>query len=225
MSSILDVTVNNYSLLQCVKKLYCKVFYKFMDRKLGKTSFLYQYTDGTFHSRFVSTVGIDFKEKRVTYQMPDGSTQRIHLQLWDTAGQERFRSLTTAFYRDSMGFLLIFDLTNELSFLEVRNWLEQLRMHAYCENPDIILCGNKCDLEDKRVISEYKARDLAEKHGLVYLETSAATGQNVERAVEILLDRVMRRMEVTVDKSLLPHQKILKCHERETPPPNSSCYC
>lgn len=98
-------------------------------------------------------------------------------------------------------------------------------MHAYCENPDIILCGNKCDLEDKRVISEYKARDLAEKHGLVYLETSAATGQNVERAVEILLDRVMRRMEVTVDKSLLPHQKILKCHERETPPPNSSCYC
>lgn len=60
---------------------------------------------------------------------------------------------------------------------------------------------------------------------LVYLETSAATGQNVERAVEILLERVMRRMEVTVDKSLLPHQKIVKCHERETPPPNSSCYC
>ncbi|KAF7413986.1 hypothetical protein HZH68_002475 [Vespula germanica] len=205
---------------------------------VGKTSFLYQYTDGTFNSRFVSTVGIDFKEKRVIYQMPDGSSQRVHLQLWDTAGQERFRSLTTAFYRDSMGFLLIFDLTNELSFLEVRNWLEQLRMHAYCENPDIILCGNKSDLEDKRVISEYKARDLAEKHGfslggvieplifsLVYLETSAATGQNVERAVEILLDRVMRRMEVTVDKSLLPHQKVLKCHERETPPPSSSCYC
>lgn len=94
---------------------------------VGKTSFLYQYTDGTFESRFNSTVGIDFKEKRVAYQTPNGRTQRVHLQLWDTAGQERFRSLTTAFYRDSMGFLLIFDLTNELSFLEVRNWLEQLR--------------------------------------------------------------------------------------------------
>lgn len=192
---------------------------------VGKTSFLYQYTDGTFNSRFVSTVGIDFKEKRVIYQTANGRTQRVHLQLWDTAGQERFRSLTTAFYRDSMGFLLIFDLTNELSFLEVRNWLEQLWTHAYCENPDIILCGNKSDLEDKRVVSEHKARELAEKHGLVYLETSAATGQNVERAVQILLDRVMRRMEATVDKSFLPHQRALRCHERDTPPPSTSCYC
>ncbi|KAF7407858.1 hypothetical protein HZH66_002395 [Vespula vulgaris] len=229
MSAVLDVTANYYTSLQCTENcaafqivtresfenhirgqqvdyILCE-FLALGNSGVGKTSFLYQYTDGTFNSRFVSTVGIDFKEKRVIYQMPDGSSQRVHLQLWDTAGQERFRSLTTAFYRDSMGFLLIFDLTNELSFLEVRNWLEQLRMHAYCENPDIILCGNKSDLEDKRVISEYKARDLAEKHGLVYLETSAATGQNVERAVEILLDRVMRRMEVTVDKSLLPHQK------------------
>ncbi|CAK9811978.1 Ras-related protein Rab-27A [Anthophora plagiata] len=192
---------------------------------VGKTSFLYQYTDGMFDSRFISTVGIDFKEKRVIYQTANGRTQRVHLQLWDTAGQERFRSLTTAFYRDSMGFLLIFDLTNELSFLEVRNWLEQLRTHAYCEDPDIILCGNKSDLEDKRAVSENKARELAEKHGLVYLETSAATGQNVTRAVEILLDRVMRRMETTVDKSLLPHQRVLRCHERDTPPPSTSCYC
>ncbi|XP_053986785.1 ras-related protein Rab-27A [Hylaeus anthracinus] len=192
---------------------------------VGKTSFLYQYTDGTFDSRFMSTVGIDFKEKRVIYQTANGRTQRIHMQLWDTAGQERFRSLTTAFYRDSMGFLLIFDLCNEQSFLEVRNWLEQLRTHAYCEDPDIILCGNKSDLEDKRVVSEDKARELAEKHGLVYLETSAATGQNVTRAVEILLDRVMRRMDATVDKTVLPHQRVLRCHERDTPPPSTSCYC
>lgn len=60
---------------------------------------------------------------------------------------------------------------------------------------------------------------------LVYLETSAATGQNVAHAVEVLLDRVMRRMETTVDKSLLPHQKVLRCHERDTPPPSTSCYC
>lgn len=59
----------------------------------------------------------------------------------DTAGQERFRSLTTSFFRDSMGFLLFFDITNEKSFLEVQNWIEQLKIHAYCENPDIVLCG------------------------------------------------------------------------------------
>ncbi|EFN87282.1 ras-related protein Rab-27A [Harpegnathos saltator] len=195
------------------------------DSGVGKTSFLHQYIDGTFNARFISTVGIDFKEKRMIYRTANGRNRRVHLQLWDTAGQERFRSLTTAFYRDSMGFLLIFDLTNELSFLEVRNWLEHLRTHAYCDDPDIILCGNKSDLEDKRVVSKDKALDLAKKHGLIYLETSAATGENIELAVDLLLDCVMRRMETTVDKMVLPHQKVLRCHESDTPPSSSFCYC
>jgi len=74
-------------------------------------------------------------------------SQRVHLQLWDMAGQERFRSLTTGFYRDAMGFILVFDLTKESSFLNVRSWVQQLQIHSYCEDPDIVLCGNKSDLE------------------------------------------------------------------------------
>lgn len=79
----------------------------------------------------------------------------------------RFRSLTTAFFRDAMGFLLLFDLTNEQSFMNIRNWIAQLQTHAYCENPDIILCGNKSDLEDQRAVTEQRAKELAEKHGYV----------------------------------------------------------
>ncbi|KAK9720651.1 Ras family [Popillia japonica] len=197
------------------------------DSGVGKTSFLYQYTDGNFNSRFISTVGIDFREKRLLYQSK-GRNHRIHLQLWDTAGQERFRSLTTAFYRDSMGFLLLFDLTNEQSFLEIRNWIEQLRLHAYCDTPDIVLCGNKADLEDKRVVMEWRAREVAEKHGLVYLETSAATGQNVSRAVETLLDRVMVRMESAVDKAMLPGRRGRPRDLNDvdlTAPSTSNCTC
>ncbi|KAH1020435.1 hypothetical protein HUJ04_010094 [Dendroctonus ponderosae] len=193
------------------------------DSGVGKTSFLYQYTDGTFNSRFISTVGIDFREKRLIYQSK-GRNYRVHLQLWDTAGQERFRSLTTAFYRDAMGFLLLFDLTNERSFLEIRNWIEQLRysmfnnfiliiplsveqVHAYCDTPDIVLCGNKADIEDRRVVSEWKAREFAEINGLPYLETSAATGQNISRAIETLLEKVMYRMETAVDMAMLPNRR------------------
>ncbi|XP_028133152.1 ras-related protein Rab-27A [Diabrotica virgifera virgifera] len=176
------------------------------DSGVGKTSFLYQYTDGVFHSRFISTVGIDFREKRMIYQSK-GRNHRIHLQLWDTAGQERFRSLTTAFYRDAMGFLLLFDLTNEQSFLEIRNWIEQLRLHAYCEVPDVVLCGNKADLEERRVITEWRAREFAESYKLPYLETSAATGQNVNRAVETLVERVMIRIETAVDRAMLPGRR------------------
>lgn len=180
------------------------------DSGVGKTSFLYQYTDGKFNSKFITTVGIDFREKRVVYRSngPDGIAgrgQRVHLQLWDTAGQERFRSLTTAFFRDAMGFLLLFDLTNEQSFLNVRNWISQLQIHAYCENPDIVMCGNKSDLEDQRAVKEEEAKEFAEKYGIPYFETSAADGINVNKAVETLLDLIMKRMERCVDKSWIPH--------------------
>ncbi|XP_038670036.1 ras-related protein Rab-27A [Scyliorhinus canicula] len=206
------------------------------DSGVGKTSFLYQYTDAKFNSKFITTVGIDFREKRVVYKPsgPDGNAgrgQRIHLQLWDTAGQERFRSLTTAFFRDAMGFLLIFDLTNEQSFLNVRNWISQLQMHAYCENPDIVLCGNKCDLEDQRAVKEAAAKELAEKYGLPYFETSAATASNVNKAVETLLELIMKRMERCVDKSWIPDGVVRSNghnsteHLNANDPDKSKCAC
>nr|XP_045234213.1 ras-related protein Rab-27B isoform X1 [Macaca fascicularis] len=179
------------------------------DSGVGKTTFLYRYTDNKFNPKFITTVGIDFREKRVVYnaQGPNGSSGKafkVHLQLWDTAGQERFRSLTTAFFRDAMGFLLMFDLTSQQSFLNVRNWMSQLQANAYCENPDIVLIGNKADLPDQREVNERQARELADKYGIPYFETSAATGQNVEKAVETLLDLIMKRMEQCVEKTQIP---------------------
>ncbi|CBY13126.1 unnamed protein product [Oikopleura dioica] len=162
--------------------------------KLIGTTRTHFFSDGEFNSGFIATVGIDFREKRVTYTSRNGekSTQpfKVHLQLWDTAGQERFRSLTTAFYRDAMGFLLVFDLTSEQSFLNTRNWLSQLESHAYCATPDIVLCGNKADLDDKRQVSSERALQFAKEHGLPYFETSAATGENVEESIMHLLDLV-----------------------------------
>ncbi|CAF99569.1 unnamed protein product, partial [Tetraodon nigroviridis] len=176
------------------------------DSGVGKTSFLYQYTDAKFHSKFITTVGIDFREKRVILWCGRvaGPGSEHPPAAVDTAGQERFRSLTTAFFRDAMGFLLLFDLTNEQSFLNVRNWMSQLQVHAYCESPDVILCGNKCDLVDQRAVSEEEARELAETYGIQYFETSAANGQNVNQAVDLLLDLIMKRMERCVDKSWIP---------------------
>ncbi|KAL3104324.1 hypothetical protein niasHT_029109 [Heterodera trifolii] len=146
-----------------------------------------------------------------------GRGQRILLQLWDTAGQERFRSLTTAFFRDAMGFILIFDITNEQSFLNVsivinhccpfphfRDWLSQLKIHAYTETPDIILCGNKSDLENRRQVSTARAKQLADQLGLPYFETSACTSSNVEKSVDCLLDLVMQRIQMSVDGDNLP---------------------
>lgn len=76
-----------------------------------------------------------------------------------------------------MGFLLVFDITNEKSFLEVQNWIEQLKVHSYCDNPDIILCGNKLDMDYLRVVNSARAKNLAEKYDVPYIETSAYTGE------------------------------------------------
>ncbi|NWV51266.1 RB27B protein, partial [Daphoenositta chrysoptera] len=179
------------------------------DSGVGKTTFLYRYTENKFNPKFITTVGIDFREKRVVYASRGangnpGKAFKVHLQLWDTAGQERFRSLTTAFFRDAMGFLLMFDLTSQQSFLNVRNWMSQLQANAYCENPDVVLIGNKADLLEQREVKEKQGRELAEKYGIPYLETSAASGKNVEKSVGILLDLIMKRMEQSLENSSDP---------------------
>ncbi|XP_068594694.1 ras-related protein Rab-27B-like [Brachionichthys hirsutus] len=170
------------------------------DSGVGKTTFLHRYTDNKFNRKFTTTVGIDFREKRVVYTETgaDGRTEKnfkVHLQLWDTAGQERFRSLTTAFFRDAMGFLLMFDLTDQQSFLNVRNWMSQLQANAYCDSPDIVLVGTKADLPYVRDVHMKQAKDLADRYGIPYFETSALTGVEVDQAVSTLLDLVMKRME------------------------------
>ncbi|KAM9858282.1 ras-related protein Rab-27B-like [Aulostomus maculatus] len=202
------------------------------DSGVGKTTFLYRYTDNTFNRKFTTTVGIDFREKRVVYTGTgaDGTTERnfkVHLQLWDTAGQERFRSLTTAFFRDAMGFLLMFDLTNEQSFINVRNWMSQLQANAYCDSPDIVLVGTKADLRSMRDVQGRQARDLADRYGIPYFETSAVTGANVDKAVTTLLGLVMKRMEQSMcgGQSTEHNGGLTDSHEVVEAPVRRTCAC
>ncbi|XP_054410835.1 ras-related protein Rab-3B isoform X2 [Pongo abelii] len=124
---------------------------------VGKTSFLFRYADDTFTPAFVSTVGIDFKVKTVYRH-----EKRVKLQIWDTAGQERYRTITTAYYRGAMGFILMYDITNEESFNAVQDWATQIKTYSW-DNAQVILVGNKCDMEEERVVPTEKGRLLAEQ--------------------------------------------------------------
>ncbi|CAK8675851.1 ras-related protein Rab-27B-like [Clavelina lepadiformis] len=210
------------------------------DSGVGKTCFLHRYTSGEFKPKFIATVGVDFRLKKLVYEFPEegeDAKKKIHLQLWDTAGQERYRSLTKAFFRDGMGFLLLFDLADENSFQSVRQWLTEIKDQAYCENPDIILIGNKSDLKTRQVTSS-QAEELAGSLGIPYLETSAATGKNVIPAVNMLLDMVMKRMREYVsamdaEKATSPAPVSQPTQTSSRPKPNettepakqSSCAC
>ena len=108
------------------------------------------------------------------------SGKQIKLQIWDTAGQESFRSITRSYYRGATGALLVYDISRRDTFNHLTRWLEEARQHA---NPKmvIMLIGNKSDLE-KREVSYEEGEKFAKDNGLIFLETSAKTAQNVEEA-------------------------------------------
>lgn len=108
---------------------------------VGKSCLLLRYSDDSFTSSFITTIGIDFKIKSITI-----GESKVKLQIWDTAGQERFRTITTAYYRGAMGILLVYDVAEESSFSNVRNWMRQIEQNA-AENVNRILIGNKCDVD------------------------------------------------------------------------------
>ncbi|XP_065155260.1 ras-related protein Rab-3 isoform X1 [Atheta coriaria] len=160
---------------------------------VGKTSFLFRYADDSFTSAFVSTVGIDFKVKTVFRH-----DKRVKLQIWDTAGQERYRTITTAYYRGAMGFILMYDITNEESFNSVQDWVTQIKTYSW-DNAQVILVGNKCDMEDERVISFERGKQLAEQLGVEFFETSAKENINVKSVFERLVDIICDKMSDSLD--------------------------
>ncbi|XP_061192550.1 ras-related protein Rab-3 isoform X2 [Saccostrea echinata] len=188
---------------------------------VGKTSFLFRYADDSFTSAFVSTVGIDFKVKTVFRQ-----DKRVKLQIWDTAGQERYRTITTAYYRGAMGFILMYDVTNEESFNAVMDWCTQIKTHAW-SNCCVCLVGNKCDLEASREVSTQRGQDLASELGLEFFETSAKENINVKAVFERLVDIICDKMSESLDQDpSLVNSQTKGTRLTENPNPESgSCQC
>jgi Ras-related protein Rab-2A len=142
---------------------------------VGKSCLLLQFTDKRFRTDHDLTIGVEFGARLVNI-----SGKQIKLQIWDTAGQESFRSITRSYYRGATGALLVYDISRRDTFNHLTRWLDEARQHA---NPKmvIMLIGNKSDLE-KREVSYEEGEKFAKENGLIFLETSAKTAQNVEEA-------------------------------------------
>ncbi|EOY02580.1 hypothetical protein QUC31_018095 [Theobroma cacao] len=146
------------------------------DTGVGKSCLLLQFTDKRFQPVHDLTIGVEFGARMVTI---DG--RPIKLQIWDTAGQESFRSITRSYYRGAAGALLVYDITRRETFNHLASWLEDARQHAN-PNMTIMLIGNKCDLAHRRAVSKEEGEQFAKENGLLFLEASARTAQNVEEA-------------------------------------------
>jgi Ras-related protein Rab-8A len=159
------------------------------DSGVGKSNILLRYSDDSFTSSFITTIGIDFKIKNMTI-----ADSKVKLQIWDTAGQERFRTITTAYYRGAMGILVVYDVTNEETFENVHNWLRQIDQNA---GPNVVrvLVGNKCDSEDERQVSTQRGQELAAKFGIDFFETSAKLNVNISEVFGSISTDIVQRIK------------------------------
>jgi len=154
---------------------------------VGKSCLLLRFDEDRFQPIHDVTVGVTFSIKMVQIEGQD-----VKVQIWDTAGQEIFRSITRSYYRDSACAIIVYDITDRNSFEKVEDWIRDVRNLA---PPDciLVLFGNKVDLEGNRAIQKSQGQDLADRHGLLFFETSAATGQNVAQAFNECVTAVYTR--------------------------------
>ncbi|KDQ61299.1 hypothetical protein JAAARDRAFT_205023 [Jaapia argillacea MUCL 33604] len=172
------------------------------DSAVGKSSLLIRLTDQRFITNPDPTLGVEFGSKLINIEEQN---KVVKLQCWDTAGTESFRSITRSYYRGAAGCLLVYDVTNRTTFTNARTWLADVREHA---DPHLtcILVGNKVDLcsDDSSTSASGKHREVpteeaelwAKEEGLLFVEASAKSGQNVqeafEKATRDILDKIQR---------------------------------
>jgi small GTP-binding protein len=159
------------------------------DAAVGKSNLLLRYAHGQFKDEYQLTIGVEFGAKNISI-----NDKIYRIQIWDTAGQENFRSITRAYYKDSVCALVVYDITNRDSFNNISNWVED------CKNQSpktifMVLVGNKSDLNDKRVISVDEGRELAEKYNMIFFETSAKTGENVDLIFFKSAEEIAKKIE------------------------------
>lgn len=158
------------------------------DSGVGKSCLLLRFADDSYLESYISTIGVDFKIRTV-----EQDAKTIKLQIWDTAGQERFRTITSSYYRGAHGIIVVYDVTDQESFNNVKQWLNEIDRYA-TESVNKLLVGNKCDLTDQRVVSYEAGKVLADEVGIPFLETSAKDSTNVEQAFMKMTAEIKSRM-------------------------------
>jgi small GTP-binding protein len=154
------------------------------DSAVGKTTIIETYLDVEFNEDFISTIGWDKKKTKITLE----NGEEMELTIWDTAGQERYHSVAIKVIKQVQGIIVVFDVTKRETFISVVDWL-----HVIDDNfidVSIILFGNKCDLEDKRQVTEEEAIKFAKEKNLTYLETSA---KNIKEGISAIANEVYKK--------------------------------
>ena len=158
------------------------------DPSVGKSNLLMKFANNKFTEDYEATIGVEFGVKNLQI---DNKIYRI--QIWDTAGQENFRSITRAYYKNCVCAMVVYDITNKKSFDNVQNWIKDVITNSP-KTVLIILIGNKIDLIDKRQVSFDDGQEFAINQGIIFMETSAKTGDGVEEIFKKSAQEIKKRI-------------------------------
>ena len=186
------------------------------DSGVGKSNMLTRFADDTFSRSHISTIGVDFKIRTLNI---DGKI--IKLQIWDTAGQERFRTITSSYYRGAHGIIVVYDVTDQKSFNNVRQWLKEIERYAI-DDVTKVLVGNKCDLTTQKVVEYNTGKEFADNFAIPFLETSARSSTNIKDVFVTITTDIQKR----VSKKTMSDKVILNAHNHtKTMRPKGFCTC
>ena len=157
------------------------------DSFVGKTNIMSKYLKNEFHEDSKATVGVEFGSKQFNIE-----GHSIKAQIWDTAGQERYKAITSAYYKGAKGAFIVYDITRKNSFESIDKWINDVTAVAD-KKITIVLIGNKSDLEDQRQVTKEQGEDKANKLQVAFLETSAFSGENLEKAFQMMIKEVYKK--------------------------------
>lgn len=186
------------------------------DSTVGKTCFFNRYFNSTYNDITMNTIGVGKQSKIVRMW---GEIYKI--TVWDTAGEERFKSLPRKYYQNAEGIFLLFDVTNEESFQNVKNWISDVKENSTKnispgedgKPPEIslYLLGNKID-KNGRVISKDEAEKMAHSLGMKYFEISCKYDVNVPEAISGMIYESIMRLDKNPDPKDKKNLELRKSH-------------
>ncbi|XP_008241373.1 PREDICTED: ras-related protein RABC2a [Prunus mume] len=188
------------------------------DSAVGKSSLLVSFISNSVVD-LAPTIGVDFKIKLLTV-----AEKRIKMTIWDTAGQERFRTLTSSYYRNAQGIILVYDVTRRDTFTNLSDvWAKEVELYSTNKDCAKMLVGNKVDRESERAVSREEGLALAKDLGCLFLECSAKTRENVEQCFEELALKIMEVPSLLEEGSTAAKRNILKQKQENQAPPSGGC--
>ena len=181
------------------------------DSNVGKTNFIYRFIENKFSQNYMATTGIDLKTSNIEL-----NGKKIRVQLWDTAGQEKYRAITKNLFLKVQGFLTLYDITNEDSFVNLKSWVKLIKEECGNHMP-ILIVGNKSDLYKMRAVEKNAAIAYAKEEKVEYIESSSKSGDNINEAISLIAEKVLESSEFgndcsfTLDTTSLTGKNKHKC--------------